>query len=435
MIGYGVRQVGGPWDGNGFVRIYKDSSLSVCLQPIEYDYKFGIDLEIALPNEGVTASELKSAFSQLDITSLDENTIEKIAEKNGNHLLDNEDEINELDQYLESTLPFDRSFILASVKEDGLALRFAGSPLNNDKEIVSIALGNNTLALQYADPSYSAGKEFMKTRIKWDLDFEQFIYEYSPLLKNREFAHDAFNINFNAYESMPAETKIIYTKKYESIINELKDLNIDFPKRFKSPETVQKIIENRKDLDAADPRPLAVLIYTKRDYNGSFQAHNQIETLVNMGHYRVVYFEAGTDEEVFNALIRATAVKQAKLLVLAGHGDQAYISFGANDPGSCPIENEYKYVDVSDYCKMIKIGLSKCLAKESIVILESCSTGKGKDKATNIANVIGNIFKYSAIIAPTEPAYIHQYQFDNDGNVTGVIYDIGPEKTYSIKKE
>ena len=605
-MGNNVSGVGSPPTQNGLIRIRTQCEEAGKVSARRLPH--GKELEITLPSNGITAAVLKSALFQVGVTCLDTKQIEKIADRNGNDVLDAEDELNDLDEYLEGTLPFDRNFILSAVKQDGLALQYADVSLKKDREIVFAAVNQNGWAFQFADESLKKDREFILSAVKqngWALKFadgslkkdREFIlsavrrnggalefadvslkkdreivlaavkedgYAYAlqyadvslkkdreivlaavkryggalqyadgslkkdkeivlaavklngwpfqfadgslkkdrefmlaavkqngwafqfadgSLKKDREFMlaavkvdgfalqyadvsfkkdkeivlatvnedgdalqyaddstktnltflEDAFNANFNIYALMPEGIKSEFTERYEKILRDLKEVNIEFPGRFRSIRSVQEIIKNCRNLKEIDPRPLAVCIYTKDDQMHAFEFNQQTEELVARG-YRVFYFEARTDKEVYDALIRATTVKPAELLILAGHGTQTQIAFGADDPARSEIENEDKYIDVSDENEMREKGLSKYLAKNSVIILNSCSTGEGKEKAKNVASLMRAVFPESTIFAPTKPTFIRKFKYDKNGKIMDVIYSVGKENTYSIEK-
>jgi hypothetical protein len=459
----------------GLVRIKPGNTPDASAQISNY----GV-LEIDIPSNKITADVLLARLSQLGITKLDEKQLEKIANKNGNEVFD-KSELNDLDKYLEKTLACNREFILAAakengqaiqyaseelkrdkevvlaavktcglvlkisseelkgdkevvlaaVKQNGLALEFASKELKGDKEVVLAAVKQNGQAIQYASEELKGDKEVVLAAVKQNVFALKYAHE--SLKRDISFLKVAFNVNFNIYKFIPAEIKKEFTKEYERILKDLQDLDIEFLKRFKSPKVVQEIIKNRKNLRGSDSRPLAVIVYPKKDGRGAFE-NNQIEELIKRG-YRVVYFEAKTDKEAFDALIAATAARPADLLVIGGHGDRTHLALGADDPAKSEIENEENYIDLSDEEKMKKNNLSERLAKRSVIILESCSTGEGKEGANNVANLLRKIFPHSMVFAPVTPTSVVHYNYDENERIIGITYSAGEENTYSIRPQ
>jgi hypothetical protein len=358
-------------------------------------------------------------------------------------------------EFADISLKKDKNIVLAAIKANGQALEFADISFKKDKNIVLVAIKENGRALEFADISLKKDKEFVLDAVKmdgWVLEFADaslkrdkeivlaavrengraLVSADESIKTDPAFLETAFNTNFNIYSLMPEGIKNIFTERYEKILKNLNEINIEFLQRFRSIESVQEIIKNRRYLNEIEPRPLAICIYAKKDRNTAFEK-NQIEDLIANG-YRVDYFEAGTDKEVYNALIDATSGKPAELLILAGHGTQTQITFGSDEFARSEIENRDKYIDLSDENEMRKRVLSKCIAKNAVIILDSCSTGEGKQKAKNVAGLIRAIFPESTIFAPTKPAIIEKYEFDKKGKVIDVIYSVGKENTYSIKQ-
>jgi hypothetical protein len=61
----------------------------------------------------------------------------------------------------------------------------------------------------------------------------------------------------------------------------------------------------------------------------------------------------------------------------------------------------------------------KYFAQDAMVILESCSTGKGIDPiAQTLATVLG-----VRVIAPDAETNIHGFRFDRTGKLSGVMYE------------
>ncbi|MFH1387590.1 MAG: hypothetical protein ABIH50_07985 [bacterium] len=351
------------------------------------------DLMIFITPE-TTAAELSISLSQLGVTLLSSKQIEEIAVQNGNNTFEG-NEIYALNTRLRSILSKDRSFILAETKMDRGGLWEADETLKRDRDFVLAVL----------KLSISPWIEFMA------ID--------QSLLKNADFLKAVFEQDFSLYPSLPAETKKMFRGRYEKIVNDLKRLDIN-PLRFRTIEHVQEIVHNRENLEELDPRPLAVIIYPKTDKSGFFK-YNQIERIIESG-YRVVYFEAANEEDVYISLKAATAVKQADLLILGGHGTQSAIAFGASDPAKTEMGNEIHYIDLSDVEEMEKLELSKYLSPTSMISLESCSTGEGKENTANAANMIKRIFPQSQVFAPTAPFGLAKYSYDEQGMVIGISY-------------
>jgi hypothetical protein len=272
------------------------------------------------------------------------------------------------------------------VKYYWAALQFASEALKRDKEIVLEAIRTNTRAFKCASEELKSDPDFLRI---------------------------AFEMSFHIYESVP-EIRSMITSEYSSLINELEGLNINFPMRFKLTATAREIIKNRKSLNSADSRPLAVIIYPTKDENNAFETNN-INDMIN--GYRVVYFEAENENQVYEAIKISTRVQKASLLVLAGHGVRTHVALGANNPAITHVVFEKYYIDLSDEEEIKKQGLSDSIENNAAIVLESCSTGEGKEKYDNVANLMKRLFPQARIFAPTDPTRVSRLELDRQGKL------------------
>lgn len=194
---------------------------------------------------------------------------------------------------------------------------------------------------------------------------------------------------------------------------------------FDNKRFLATVIDNRLSPKANDPRPVAVVVYPKQDWNGQFFGNlGEMEALTKA--HRVMFFQVGTDAEFASAMKAGTAGKPAELVFVGGHGEPTLTAFGEDDPARLPpalrkkLEsaklsekdraklsetlaevNEEKYLDFSD--RDLLAPLKDRLAKGGNVVLMSCSTGKGGAKSQNLANFLHQVFPQGRIHAPTEP--------------------------------
>jgi hypothetical protein len=309
----------------------------------------------------------------------------------------------------------DEAFALEAIKQNEYALKYVNQALREDENFVLKAIRKNEYALQYADKSLLEDEEFVLSAVKehgWEL-----------LIMNKLLGKDIDELR--DFLDDPDDFEVCEKMHYD-----LKELDISFPERLGS-DIINQIIFSRKNLDKKENLPLAVIIYPKEDWNDAFRT-NQIRELIRRG-YRVVYFEAKNENEVYESLKSATTNvgKAADLFVLGGHGTQTHISMGAGDPGRSGIENEEFYIDTSDEKEMI--SLKNCLNKDSVIILDSCSTGKGKSEASNVANALRSIFPQSSVFAPTISTSVKKYKYDQNNKVIKPIYDTSSKNTYSAR--
>ena len=217
--------------------------------------------------------------------------------------------------------------------------------------------------------------------------------------------------------------------------------SIFWPERF-SPSFLREIVKNRIE-NKPDGRPLAVVVYPHEDWNLAFGATTKdspIGSLISHG-YRVMYYEGTEDEHVYDALKDAAKKQKASVILLGGHGNAGHISFGADDPAR---EEVWKGKDIRDYEKyMLDLGdeddlmaskVGSSLEDNGTVMLDSCSTGEGKEAENNMANLMRRIFpQASHIIAPVAPAPSGKVKYDKKNRVIGVEYKEGVEAYDAVK--
>ncbi len=187
---------------------------------------------------------------------------------------------------------------------------------------------------------------------------------------------------------------------------QLKQLNIDHAERLPRDLTlVQELIHNRLTSPKDDPKPLMVAIFPKRDPNGGF-AHPRLEQFLQT--HRVVYFESGSGAETLDILKRATAEKKAARAWIAGHGKPTEIRFGEGEDGA---------LTVNDEAAMKAAGIDQCFEPGALIILQACSTGKGRELATNVVNLFGRTVPDAHTVGPTRPSFEAVQEQRSDGSI------------------
>ena len=160
--------------------------------------------------------------------------------------------------------------------------------------------------------------------------------------------------------------------------------------------------------------------------------NNKIESLID-ARYKVIYFEAEKDFDLYNAVKSTGKTKKISLFIIGGHGSKTNIAFGTLSSERTKKKDEIFYLDVNDQKKLISQNLENYLKHDSVIILESCSTGKGGSTEKNLANMLKAVFPYSNIFAPMEPTSSEELIFNPFEQVIGVKYSC-EECTYKIRK-
>jgi hypothetical protein len=103
------------------------------------------------------------------------------------------------------------------------------------------------------------------------------------------------------------------------------------------------------------------------------------------------------------------------------------------------LERKYlEYIEtIIDFTDREKLAeLNQYLAEDAILVLESCSTGKGGEVERNMANFLAGCLPGHTVFAPTRDTFAREYNYNPETKkVTGVVYDGGPETTYKARQE
>lgn len=288
-----------------------------------------------------------------------------------------------------------KTFVMAAVEKEGLALNYASEDLKNDRDVVMKAITQNPKAIQYS-PRYQDLPERALTIDPAEAGWQMFLTLYKGPIQSHLQPSE-----YRDHSSMIAALKQRY--------------NIEYPERFLSADILFNIIDQRAlASDSNNSQPSAVLVYPKTDRNTAFTQYPVAERLMALG-YRVYYHEAGTDEEITTILETATAAgkKKASVVVLAGHGTPDSLQLGARDIGEERTAHLKKFLDVTDFQSGCKIDFRKYLAPDGDLLLYSCSNGSGGEKnPNNLANTMARHNPGVIIHASTLPANIASLDAD-----------------------
>ncbi|HTY12695.1 MAG TPA: DUF4116 domain-containing protein [Candidatus Omnitrophota bacterium] len=331
-------------------------------------------------------------------------------------------------EYADDSLKKDPDVVMAAVKQNGGALQFADIKLRGDRTIVLAAVRQNGAAICYAD------------------QFKQL-----PVLEDREIVSTAMETYPDLYTTLPDKMKQnkdlllkyvsanpknirnldpVYRRDPEVVraviggdlpleyAKALIDLGIEFPERLRgaTPAQVAELIDTRRDFKN-DGRPLALVVLPKKDWNGAF-ANNKVLELMGKG-YHVVLVEAGKETDLYSAITGYGGKQKISLLWIGGHGTPGTVNFGSAPNAQY---DETDYLDLADRREMKKLGLGDFMEKDSVVVLQSCSTGRGREGKFNISNMLGEVFTHSTVYAPEQDAFISDLSYDSDNHVSGVVY-------------
>ncbi|MDD5560875.1 MAG: hypothetical protein PHT50_01915 [Candidatus Omnitrophica bacterium] len=165
-------------------------------------------------------------------------------------------------------------------------------------------------------------------------------------------------------------------------------------------------------------KKLAIIIHPVEDNNGAFKdIENKGKQLESRG-YRVIIARVDGIDALLAALKAATAQQRASVIMIGGHGSRTSIQLGFGEPNS--------KLTIRD--KQLKEKLSAAvgtLEENGIIILDSCSTGKGGRIFSNIAQLFADIFPQGFVFASPYPVVAEKgikLVFNNKNEVTAVEF-------------
>lgn len=347
------------------------------------------------------------------------------------------------------------------VKKNPLSLKDCPPEIRNNWIIVYTAVGLNPKAYLYASPELQNESclqlmafQYCSERVRNDRELalkaiaedpSSILYVGKDLLNSEGFLSDAFYAD-------PESLRILSKAKpeYANVYNRIK---VDMTNKYgftrfdrfghlgrflvegEDTSVFKEICQNRENIRQRDPRPIAVIIVAKYDWNNAFTNQGTARKLMGSG-YRVLYFEAGTDGEIIDAIRESSTNTKISVLIIGGHGkrEAVYLTGGSN--------NENNYLDVyHDRNKLADVD--NCLTDGAVIILDSCSTGDGGESEDNVMNLIyysltGFTKKKMTVYAPSTDSYDIYLMFNNNNEIYWVEYpdyDDDAKKSDSKQKE
>jgi hypothetical protein len=200
-------------------------------------------------------------------------------------------------------------------------------------------------------------------------------------------------------------------ESYVELLN--KKFNVDYFLRYSKDLLINFLLTATKSDENINKRKLAVVIFNKGDFNGSFyRAGKSLDPLVN--YYRVLIYEVSNENEFYEKLKEAyEEYGKISALIIGGHGSLKSISLSLN-------ENEEEKIDVSDVYELER--LKGFFDKNAVAVLLSCETG-GRDNS--IASLLAEKLRLS-VYAPKGSAVADKVKIivGNNG-IEDVEYDVG----------
>jgi hypothetical protein len=281
--------------------------------------------------------------------------------------------------------------------------------------------GNSNGKLDWVTEVRSALAEYSKSHGKSDLrKFFDYIWQKNPdLFKTSNGAKFATRLLLKTYPYnwnkkqidifisnkmiddligvMPKILMGIRQRKPKEVLRKIRQVTKSITdNRFDYNWAVRSEIVKNRILDRADGRPLAVIVYPnpRSDYNGFFKGDGPLFGQLIKEGYRVMYYEATTDRQFYSALKQATGHQKARVILIGGHGSKKTLDLG----GGKYWRGEIYHLDVSDKQEMLREKIGDTLEDSGAVILNSCSTGEGRETGRNLANIMREIFPQASRI-------------------------------------
>ena len=183
--------------------------------------------------------------------------------------------------------------------------------------------------------------------------------------------------------------------------------NIDHFLRY-NKEILQHLLETFSE--PLENKPLAVVILQKEDYNGVlYKFAKVLSKLIN--NYKLLIYEVSNEDEFYKRLNEVYEdFGKINILIIGGHGNEEHIAFSFK-------AKEKEKLDKSDK-KEIE-PLKNIFHENSLIILFSCSTGKGENSIGELLSKTLNV----KVFAPSKDVRSMDFMLDENGKVVGVIYD------------
>jgi hypothetical protein len=162
-------------------------------------------------------------------------------------------------------------------------------------------------------------------------------------------------------DELPADLQA----EYRALEANMKKLGIEHPEYFADYSNLGKAIQNRLTLDPSDQRPIAVVLYPKEGSSYLF-TNNDVGRLNQ--HYRLLYYEAGSERAVAAALEDARRHGQADLVLLSGGGSPTDLQFGRG-------RSDSSLIDASDANGRLSRALAAAVKPGGAVVLEGAFSG------------------------------------------------------------
>ncbi len=339
-------------------------------------------------------------------------------------------------EFADPALRADKKLGLLAVRADGYSVTFLAESLQNDKDIALAAVTCSPWCLRYVDERWRKDRDVVRTAalrnfdaleeskdpaLYRDLELMRALAEANPLTLEILEKAEREGTPTCRLALIAANPKLEADKR--TLRARLDRAHINWPGRFGTRAMLEEILTNRENPERTDGRPLAVLVESASDYNGAMY-HTRYDALTK--NTRVMYYEAASDRELVSAVRQATTKQPASLLLISGHGTQKTLELE---------ESFFRFdralLDTSDEEMLDQARLPALLKAGGSIVLQSCTTGEGKQSGNNLARMFGRLFPQAHVYAPTVVTN-NWLQWSDDGHFVGPGFLPGKPFTYHI---
>lgn len=191
----------------------------------------------------------------------------------------------------------------------------------------------------------------------------------------------------------------------------------------------QSRLLKKEELEQQAKKPVMLIVYNHSDWNGAFY-QNQDKFNYLSENFNVVLYEAENEQDFYDAVHDTSEdFGQITHLQIGGHGSRSSIRIGSSR--GIHQEDETNFLDLNDE----EISWLWPFLRDSVIILESCSTGVDENA---IGGVIHSVSWARKLFAPKIPTSIKDWKIeiiDGKPEIVGVDYYRGGVGSVFSKKE
>jgi len=319
-------------------------------------------------------------------------------------------------------LQSDRKFINIIMNFDEDGFRYASDELKSDRDTVLHAVAVSWQSYDYASDDLKRDLEII-TEVA--IQGRHFTVMQSVPQDLRQRAWESFLARLEELGYVAPDAM----KNYSRFVARIDELGINEPERIPI-DGIATVVANR-EVDRVDTRPIALMIYAKAMEREI--GFGEIHDVVNSGIFRVLYYEAGTDDEALEIIrnVLHDYGRQIHTLWLSGHGTKMTLNLGGgfiNAFTEMPYAgHERRFIDPSDLAFGLGDLIREAIAPNGQVVLPSCSTGDGGEEGYNLTNTFARFLPRGVrLLSFSTDTSVADLDINSDGVMTLTQTDQNP---------